>query len=92
MFVVTLKPMSRAAPAMVKMLAGYKALSCNEVYVVNNKAINTPIPTPINKRAIFKRIIRPNRVPRWRPLMKIDASAPFSISAKRSLFLVDRKR
>ena len=87
---VIVKPINNAAPAIVKIVAGYNAPSFKEVYVESNNAINTPIPIPISNNAKFKSIIFENEVELLSLPIKILASIPFSMSAKRSLFLVYR--
>lgn len=89
-FFVIVKPINNATPAIVKIVAGYNAPSFNEVYVESNNAIKTPMPIPISNKAKFKSIIFENEVELLSLPIKMLASTPFSISAKRSLFLVDR--
>ena len=86
-----LKPTNKEAPAEINTDAANTS-SCKpkELYKIEPTAI--PIPIPISNNATFKMNTLAKEFGPFLPNANILASAPFSINAKRSLFLVEKNK
>lgn len=84
-----LNPTKRAAPAVKKIDAGKATSSSKPKVVFKIEPINIPKPIPIDNKAMFKIKTLPKEDCPL-PDANIFASAPFSIKANLSLFLVEK--